>query len=175
MNCFRKSFEICHNFSILIPLSAQAANITITINGQNVFFEQKPIIKNNIALVPMRAFFEALGAKVNWKEKTKTVTAFRGKITTVQLIIGHKIAKVNGKNYELIVAPQLINGSTYVPLRFVGEVFGYKVIYENGHIIITSNQKTTESLTTTFKNTVTETKPEVGLLQRVNRFLRSRF
>ncbi|MEW9082681.1 stalk domain-containing protein [Caldanaerobacter subterraneus] len=61
MNCFRKSFEICHNFSILIPLSAQAANITITINGQNVVFEQKPIIKNNIALVPMRAFFEALG------------------------------------------------------------------------------------------------------------------
>jgi hypothetical protein len=40
-------------FSILIPLSAQAANITITINVQNVVFEQKPIIKNNIALVPM--------------------------------------------------------------------------------------------------------------------------
>ncbi|EIW00983.1 stalk domain-containing protein [Thermoanaerobacter siderophilus] len=144
-------------FSILIPISAQAANITITINGQNVVFEQKPVIKNDTTLVPMRAFFEALGAKVNWEEKTKTVTAFRGE-TTVQLIIGHKIAKVNGKSYELIVAPQIINGYTYVPLRFVGETLGDEVIYDNGHIIInSSNQRTRVSSITAPKNTVSET------------------
>jgi hypothetical protein len=119
-------------FSILIPISAQAANITIAINGQNVVFEQKPVIKNGTTLVPMRAFFETLGA-------------IRGE-TTVQFIIGHKIAKVNGKSYELVVAPQIINGYTYVPLRFVGEVLGYEVIYENGHIIIASDLKAAVSL-----------------------------
>lgn len=141
-------------FSILIPISAQAANITITINGQNVVFEQKPVIKDDTTLVPMRAFFEALGAKVNWEEKTKTVTAFRGE-TTVQLIIGHKIAKVNGKSYKLVVAPQIINGYTYVPLRFVGEALGDEVIYDNGHIIInSSNQRTTVNSITATKNMV---------------------
>ncbi|ADD02622.1 MULTISPECIES: stalk domain-containing protein [Thermoanaerobacter] len=144
-------------FSILIPISAQAANITIAINGQNVVFEQKPVIKNGTTLVPMRAFFETLGAKVNWEEKTKTVTAFRGE-TTVQFIIGHKIAKVNGKSYELVVAPQIINGYTYVPLRFVGEVLGYEVIYENGHIIIASNLKAAVSLITAPKNAIDEAK-----------------
>ncbi|MDK2815234.1 MAG: hypothetical protein PWP18_1147 [Thermoanaerobacter sp.] len=144
-------------FSILIPISAQAANITIAINGQNVVFEQKPVIKNGTTLVPMRAFFETLGAKVNWEEKTKTVTAFRGE-TTVQFIIGHKIAKVNGKSYELVVAPQIINGYTYVPLRFVGEVLGYEVIYENGHIIIASDLKAAVSLITAPKNAIDEAK-----------------
>ncbi|MGH2330987.1 stalk domain-containing protein [Thermoanaerobacter mathranii] len=144
-------------FSILIPISAQAANITIAINGQNVVFEQKPVIKNGTTLVPMRAFFETLGARVNWEENTRTVTAFRDG-TTVQLIIGYKIAKVNGKNYELIVAPQIINGYTYVPLRFVGEVLGYEVIYENGHIIITSNLKAAVSLITAPKNAIDEAK-----------------
>ncbi|MBT1278882.1 stalk domain-containing protein [Thermoanaerobacter sp. CM-CNRG TB177] len=144
-------------FSILIPISAQAANITIAINGQNVVFEQKPVIKNGTTLVPMRAFFETLGAKVNWEEKTKTVTAFRGE-TTVQFIIGHKIAKVNGKSYELVVAPQIINGYTYVPLRFVGEALGYEVIYENGHIIIASDLKAAVSLITAPKNAIDEAK-----------------
>ncbi|MDP9750768.1 stalk domain-containing protein [Thermoanaerobacter pentosaceus] len=144
-------------FSILIPISAQAANITIAINGQNVVFEQKPVIKNGTTLVPMRAFFETLGARVNWEENTRTVTAFRDG-TTVQLIIGYKMAKVNGKNYELIVAPQIINSYTYVPLRFVGEVLGYEVIYENGHIIIASNLKAAVSLITAPKNAIDEAK-----------------
>jgi hypothetical protein len=142
---------------ILVPISAQASNITITINGQNIVFEQKPVVKNNTILVPMRPFFEALGAEVKWEEKTKTVTAFRGE-TTVQLIIGSKTAKVNGKSYVLAVAPQIINGYTYVPLRFVGEALRDEVIYDNGHIIInSSNQKTPVNSTTVPKNTASET------------------
>ncbi|QSZ28301.1 copper amine oxidase N-terminal domain-containing protein [Aceticella autotrophica] len=87
----------------------------------------------------MRAFFEALGAKVDWDQSTQTVTGTRDN-KTLQLTIGSKIAKVNGKEKELAVEAQLINGHTYIPLRFVGESFGDEVIWKNGCIIINSRR-----------------------------------
>ncbi|MBE0068505.1 hypothetical protein F3K46_05420 [Thermoanaerobacterium thermosaccharolyticum] len=87
----------------------------------------------------MRAFFEALGAKVEWDQSTKTVTGIRDN-TTVQLTIGSKIGKVNGQNYALAVEAQIINGYTYIPLRFVGEALGDEVNYSNGVITINSNK-----------------------------------
>ncbi|WP_284680425.1 stalk domain-containing protein [Aceticella autotrophica] len=128
------------NSNILVnSLQSVTDNITVIINGQNVIFDQKPILKNDITLVPMRAFFEALGAKVDWDQSTQTVTGTRDN-KTLQLTIGSKIAKVNGKEKELAVEAQLINGHTYIPLRFVGESFGDEVIWKNGCIIINSRR-----------------------------------
>jgi hypothetical protein len=92
----------------------------------------------------MRAFFEELGARVDWDESTQTVTGIRDN-TIVQLTTGSKKAKVNGQEKELKVEAQLINGYTYIPLRFVGEALGDEVIWQNGHIII--NSKKFSSLT----------------------------
>ncbi|ERM92034.1 transglutaminase [Caldanaerobacter subterraneus subsp. yonseiensis KB-1] len=149
----------------LIPIKVHAAGITVTINGQNVVFEQKPIVKDNTTLVPMRAFFEALGAKVDWDWRTKTVTAVRDGIS-IQLVIGQKIAKINGENYELAVAPQVIDGYTYVPLRFVGEALGDEVVYDNGHIIINSifsvsNITSEKDLYILIKNALENTEEEI--------------
>jgi competence protein ComEC len=121
------------------PTQTYAGNTTIIINGQNVTFAQQPIIINGTTLVPMRAFFEALGAKVDWNQSTRTVTGTRDN-TTVQLTIGSKIGKVNGQNHALEVEAQIINGYTYIPLRFVGEALGDEVNYSNGVITINSNK-----------------------------------
>ncbi|WP_041589442.1 copper amine oxidase N-terminal domain-containing protein [Thermoanaerobacterium thermosaccharolyticum] len=107
--------------SFMGPSQTYANNITIIINGQNVTFAQQPIIKNGTTLVPMRAFFEALGAKVDWDQSTKTAAGTRDN-TTVQLTIGSKIGKVNGQNHALAVEAQIINDSTYIPLRFVAKL-----------------------------------------------------
>ncbi|WP_434579208.1 stalk domain-containing protein [Thermoanaerobacterium thermosaccharolyticum] len=126
-------------FSFIGSSQTYANNITIIINGQNVTFDQQPIIKDGTTLVPMRAFFEALGAKVDWNQSTQTVTGTRDN-TTVQLTIGSKIGKVNGQNHALAVEAQIINGYTYIPLRFVGEALGDEVNYSNGVITINSNK-----------------------------------
>jgi lipopolysaccharide export system protein LptA len=60
--------------SFASPMQTYADNITVIINGQNITFSQQPIIINGTTLVPMRAFFEALGAKVDWDQSTQTVT-----------------------------------------------------------------------------------------------------
>ncbi|MBE0067997.1 copper amine oxidase N-terminal domain-containing protein [Thermoanaerobacterium thermosaccharolyticum] len=82
--------------SFIGPTQTYAGNTTIIINGQNVTFAQQPIIINGTTLVPMRAFFEALGAKVDWDQSTQTVTGTRDN-TTVQLTIGSKTAKSTDK------------------------------------------------------------------------------
>ncbi len=81
-------------------------------------------------MVPFRALFEALGAKVDWNDSTRTVTGTRnGK--QVKLQIGSKLAMVGGGNVSLEQEAQLINSSTMVPLRFVSESLGMYVGWNN--------------------------------------------
>lgn len=116
--------------SLLTTAPISAANgISVYINGSEYHFSPSPVIKSGNTLVPMRPLFEALGAEVGWNNTSKTVTGKRGNIT-VSLSIGRTTASVNGQKRTLAVPAQLINGSTYIPLRFVGEAIGDSVVYD---------------------------------------------
>lgn len=116
----------------------EASVIKVFINGVEKTFSPAPQIKNGSTLVPMRAFFETLGCSVEWDQTTKTVTGNKnGK--TIKLGIGNKTAYVDGQQKSLAVEAQLINDSTFIPLRFVGEALGASVTWEDGKIIITAN------------------------------------
>lgn len=94
--------------------------ITVLFDGELINFDQKPVIENGRTLVPMRAIFEAFGAKVDWDGDTKTVTAYKD-----DSVITLSIDDVNAyKNNELItldVPARLINDRTMVPVRFIAE------------------------------------------------------
>lgn len=47
----------------------------------------------------------------------------------VWLQVGNTTAKANGENRQLDVAPVIIDGSTMVPLRFIGEVLGATIAW----------------------------------------------
>ncbi len=49
---------------------------------------------------------------------------------SIMLTIGSKTAKVDGQPYKLDVTPLLVDGTTYLPLRFVTEAMGAQVGYE---------------------------------------------
>lgn len=110
----------------VITASIDQEQITVIIDGKTQTFSQPPVMQNGSVLVPMRGIFEALGAKISFDAKTQTVTAVKGNIT-VKLTLGKDIAYVNGKQVKLAVKAQSINGSTMVPLRFVGEALGATV------------------------------------------------
>jgi len=134
-----------------IPVYASASDIKVIVNGQERSFTPAPLIKDGSTLVPMRAFFEALGATVGWDGNTQTVTGKRDN-TEVVLIIGQQEATVNGSIKTLSVPAQIIGGSTYIPLRFVGESLGDKVDWNNGTINIESSKDslTMDSVSITF-------------------------
>ena len=99
----------------------------IIINDAKAVIEAAPIVENNRTFVPFRALIEAFGATVTFNEATQAVTAeLNG--TTVVMTIGSATYTVNGVEKTADVAP-FINGSrTMVPVRFVAEAFGIKVI-----------------------------------------------
>lgn len=103
----------------------------------------KSINKNNTNLVPLRTISEELGAKVDFNGANQKITVIY-KESTVLATVGSKSATVNGTKKELQVAPQVIKGTTYVPIRFIGEALGGSVDYQKGILTITLDNQVKE-------------------------------
>jgi hypothetical protein len=104
--------------------------IALLING-SLIKNSNVVMENDRTLLPLRHVSEALGAEVGWNAETKKVSIKDG-ANTIELAIGDTVAKVNGKDVTLDVAPKIINDYTYVPVRFVGESLGCKVGWYGG-------------------------------------------
>lgn len=91
--------------------------------------DQQPQIIAGRTVIPMRAIFEALGASIAWDSASRTVTATRGD-AVVQLTIGAAQGHVDGRAVALDQPAQIIDGRTYVPLRFVAEALGADVVWQ---------------------------------------------
>lgn len=100
--------------------------ITVTINGEVLNLSQPPVNRGGSVLVPMRAIFEALGAEITWYQNEKKIYAKKG-VTNVTCWIDSDKAVVNGQTIKLPAKPQIVNGATVVPARFVAETFGANV------------------------------------------------
>ena len=112
-----------------ISVSAQE-NIKVYINNQLVEFDVQPRTINGRTMVPLRAIFEKLGAKVEWDGATKTVTA-HNENTKVSATIGKFDMIINDEIKPIDVAPCEIDGRTLVPARFVAEAFNCDVKWED--------------------------------------------
>ncbi len=121
-------------------------DITVTLNGSPITFDQPPIIKNNRSLVPLRAIFEALGATVEWDGTAKTVTATKGD-TVVLLTIGSNQIYVNGIAKTLDVPACITGNRTLAPARAVSESFDCKVDWDGElrRVLITTNEADTQT------------------------------
>ena len=104
------------------------------VDGKAVQFpNQQPVIVDGRTLVPIRAIAEAIGCKVDWDAEYNRVIITKNN-DTMLLWINSTSYWVNGTYYETDVSPQIINGSTMVPIRFLGEAFGFTVDYESGDV-----------------------------------------
>ncbi|AFH63829.1 hypothetical protein B2K_24600 [Paenibacillus mucilaginosus K02] len=117
------------------PEAGQTVQIELTL-GQSVLKVnseelnvEKPYVANGSTLVPLRVITTAFGAVLSWDSETRTVGLKSGN-TSLSLQIGSTTATVNGVQETLEAAPELLNGTTMVPLRFIAEKFGAKVSYD---------------------------------------------
>ncbi|MCR8642925.1 copper amine oxidase N-terminal domain-containing protein [Paenibacillus sp. N1-5-1-14] len=123
---------MCIGFASVTSASANAANneVTVKLDGNNLQFDVSPKMMNNHVMVPMRVIFEALEATLKWEEKTQTVTAVTKNGDVLQLSIGSKNTWKNEGLVTIDTPPELINGRTFVPLRYVSESLGKTVKWE---------------------------------------------
>lgn len=117
-------------------------NVKVTLDGKEIAFDVPPQIIDGRTLVPMRAIFEALGAKVEWDGETQTITARDKKMTTVKMVIGEKNIYTNLQSVELDVPPMIIEERTFVPVRAVSESLDCDVLWngDSKTVIIISNK-----------------------------------
>ncbi len=121
-------FTLPVNAADTIVVSQSASkSIKLIINGEEIKnLPMPPVIYNNSTLVPAREVFEPLGAVVDWKPARKEIyVGTQDDLLILQ--IGNKFADFNGELMEMSIPPQIINGKTMIPLRFVAETFGYEV------------------------------------------------
>ena len=119
---FTLSYSVFAQSASELPLS-EDSEIVVILDGSPIIFDVKPQVADGTTIVPLRAIFEALGASVEWDEKTKTVISQKSD-KTVKLSIGNKIMYVNDKATELNYPAVIINGRTLVPVRAISEAFG---------------------------------------------------
>ncbi len=103
----------------------------------------KALNQNNTNLVPLRTISEEFGAIVDFNKQNNKITITQ-KESIIEATIGSKRAMVNGAKKELQVAPQVVQGTTYVPIRFIGEALGGQVDYQKGILNIALNGDTKE-------------------------------
>lgn len=103
-----------------------AQPIRVELDGRQLSFDQPPVRIGGSLVVPLRGIFEALQAEVNYTRATRSIRANKGN-TVVELTLGSREARINGRPIFLDVAADTIGGSTMVPLRFVSEALGAEV------------------------------------------------
>ncbi|REK74739.1 TraB/GumN family protein [Paenibacillus paeoniae] len=104
--------------------------VKVWINDDEVQFgANAPVVVNGTTLVPVRAVLESLGYALAWDEDEQVVVAEKyGFSIAVQ--IGNPVGGVNGASKELAIAPQILKGSTYVPIAFISEAIGYELKWD---------------------------------------------
>jgi hypothetical protein len=109
--------------------------VRVRINGQPFRTQVAPVTENGRVLVPMRAIFEELGARVDYNSD-RTIVARRDG-TVVRMTLGRARAFVNEEPVRLDAPARSFDGRTMVPLRFVSEALGANVDYDSYRQLVT--------------------------------------
>lgn len=134
------------------PVMGSSSDIKLNVNGNNINFpDQQPIVIEGRTFIPLRFLAEALGAEVNWDQEhqviiienkgiqwTESEDAFARyylKIGDPQMVYAKHSKKHNFVSdiqiFELPQAPFIVNGRTMLPFRYLGELLGALVFYDD--------------------------------------------
>lgn len=106
------------------------------------------VVEQGTTLLPVRFFSEKLNAKVEYLADIDAVYLTKGD-TTVQINARTSEAYINGSGYSLNGMVKTIDNRIYVPLRFLGEVLGTEIQWNNEARQITINTETAQTTQTT--------------------------
>jgi len=118
-----------------IKFSFQVDNINAVVETKDPFglrlsvieLVAPPIIKDNRFCIPIRSF-ENFGMIVDWNASQKKITLSSPNNITVEYWIGKTVYIMNGVKKSMDVPPFVMNGRTYLSLRYFAKAVGVKEI-----------------------------------------------
>lgn len=120
-------------------ITSFAGDITVKVNGSKVDFpDVKPYTdSHDRTLVPIRFIADNLGAETSWNEE-KQVATIKKDDKKIDICIRCKKVFVNGKQVETdSIGEKKDDLRTMVPLRFISEMFGAKVGWDEKTLTVT--------------------------------------
>ncbi|GAB2697813.1 copper amine oxidase N-terminal domain-containing protein [Paenibacillus thermoaerophilus] len=112
-----------NNASIIMRIGSTSAQV----GSDAVELEVAPVMtEEQVTLVPLRFVVDSLEGELEWDPDIQLVTISHGG-REIQLYIGKEVAYVDGNAVELDAAPEIVDGVTMVPVRFVSENLGQRV------------------------------------------------
>ncbi len=138
-------------FSLMSGVSSAAVKpevfVNVVLNGYKIWFPdaQAFLDENGRTMVPIRFVAEKMEAEVEWDPGTETAL-IQKESQQIKLTIGETTALVNEGSIALDTSTILKEERTFVPLRFVSEILGAKVNWDEASataFIQTSSADTT--------------------------------
>lgn len=119
-----------------VAVNAATGGVKIVVDGKALSTEG--VIVNGRALAPVRAISEAMGAAVEWNQQEKKIVISKlywdsmgvkpePDVRKVYMWIGKNKGTVSGFEFEMDVPPQIISGSTMIPVKAFGDALEAKV------------------------------------------------
>lgn len=94
-----------------------------------------PIIKDGSTLLPIANIIKEFGGSVKWDGTEQKVSIYLDK-NNVDLWINKPKAIVNGIEKTLTISPAIITNKTMLPLRFVSDNLGLKLVWDGDNQVI---------------------------------------
>ena len=148
--------RICMLMAVMLAVAVVSTaalaqqDIRIRLNGELVEMDAKPFIENDRVLVPLRGVFKKMGAIVEWIQEEQAVVV-SGDSLTVRLIVGRdsaEVVRLGGaepvtETVRLDVPARIVEGRTFIPVRFVAEALGADVTWDDAHrtVVIETGEK----------------------------------
>lgn len=127
------TFVTAEGYDSDVVVNMQINNPVMEVNGRkseiDIGQNTAPVISGGRTLVPIRAIVEAFNGNVYWDEASQTVT-LKMADDSIVLKINSNAAYLNNNVYILDVSPQIINGRTMLPIRFIAEGFNLGVAWD---------------------------------------------
>lgn len=121
-------------------VQAENEKVTVLLDGNEIVFpDAQPFIDTrDRTLVPIRFVSEELGADVTWDQDTKTATILLGTdVITLPVGIGKYAATLNDTRIVFDSYGIIKQDRTLVPLRFISELLGCDVDWNDTSGIVT--------------------------------------
>jgi len=109
----------------------ESASVEIEYNGERISLENIPVLYEDRTFVPLRELANTFGIgdeNIHYDEATQKVT-IKNEDVEIVMYIGSTMTFVNGQMMTLDVPAFTNNDRTYIPVRFVSEMFNKKVDY----------------------------------------------